>query len=184
MSINTTHTPLQRWSWRRPESEWFSGAYSVKERFLPKICTHPKMDPIVDAFSCEESSKCVVWLGPGSQIGQDAMTQLWSNIDLWLNPLFSLLKVVVDKVVTDLAHALHVMPDWSRRTWFKKAMRMSRRNLLFPGIRNCSNLTRNPVRVHCDRHRLYRSVALCHDVQGSSQGQLSCLETPKASVST
>jgi len=63
---------------------------------------------------------------------QDAMAQSWAGVNLWLNPPFSLLEEVVDKVETDQDHGLLVMPDWPQRRWHKKAMSMSRGDLRFP----------------------------------------------------
>ena len=55
----------------------------------------------------------------------------WGREDLWLNPPFSMMDRVVDKLRDDNAHAILVMPDWPYMKWHKPAMDMAVGSLIF-----------------------------------------------------
>lgn len=104
---------------------WITERYSVKEKYFHKICQRLKFTPEIDCFSTKESAKCDKWWGPGSILGEDAMAENWAGKHLWINPPFSRLRCVVDKIISDQTHAILIMPEWPRCHWHKKAVEHS-----------------------------------------------------------
>lgn len=43
----------------------------------------------LDAAADESNTKCHKWLGPGSSIGEDALTASWDSAVVWCNPPYS-----------------------------------------------------------------------------------------------
>ena len=50
----------------------------------------------------------------------DAFNQDWSGLFLWINPPFSLLDEVVEKIITTDVRAVLIMPDWKHRKFWSK----------------------------------------------------------------
>ena len=79
--------------------------------------------PSVDAFASPELHLFSVWFGPGSLYFSDdiSFTVDWLTKDLrWMNPPFSRLKEVVDKLYHDQARAVLVFSHWTSHEWFNK----------------------------------------------------------------
>ncbi len=62
----------------------------------------------------------------------DSFSQDWGKLPLWMNPPFSRLGEVVDKVRRDEAHCIMVVPDWGWAQWHKQLMLMTQRSLIIP----------------------------------------------------
>ncbi len=93
----------------------------------------------------ENSKRFDKWWGKGSPHGEDAFKMDWGREDLWLNPPFSMLGKVVDKLAKDKAHALLVAPDWRHTRWHKLALAMSVGSVVFPLGTHLFQLDGNPV---------------------------------------
>ena len=112
--------------------QWVSERYTVREKYLRKICTHWGVTPTVDAFADEGNKRLRIWWGPGSPFGTDAFEQSWGAHFLWMNPPYSRLPEVVDKIKSDQAHGVLVVPNWRQRRWYKRAESIRLADLWFP----------------------------------------------------
>ena len=64
-------------------------------------------------------------VGPGSNESEDAFTKNWGKEPLvWMNPPFSLLDSVVDKIKNDGAQAILIMPQWEDQRYFEEVQPM------------------------------------------------------------
>ena len=83
----------------RQSDAWISESYSVRRHHYERILRHLHALPDVDGFSLADSAKCQHWWGPGSPFGEDAFQHSWKGLTLWLNPPFSRLDEVLDKII-------------------------------------------------------------------------------------
>lgn len=143
--------------------KWKSEMYRVKDEWVSWIVQQMNIIPEVDAFATNENNCWPVWWGPGSSTVEDSFSINWSGRLLWCNPPYSRWAQTVDKIKSDGAHALLVMPRWSNREWYKKAKSMAVRQAYIPpgeqvfqlGDQNCEG-TRWPIDI----------LLVCgHDVQ-------------------
>ena len=89
--------------------------------------------PSVDAFADHELYMCPRWWGPGSIEEEDAFNRNWGDEPLlWINPPFSFLDQVVNKIRQDKAKAVLVMPEWEDHTFFESVQPLIVRRYLFP----------------------------------------------------
>jgi len=67
--------------------------------------------PVVDAFATEANKRFPVYW----DVQKDAYKQHWGNQGgtLWMNPPFSQMQQVVDKLKTDRARAIVIAPAWT-----------------------------------------------------------------------
>lgn len=79
--------------------------------------------PTVDGFGDAELHVWPRWWGPGSSECEDAFSMYWGSEPLlWLNPPFTLLDRVVQKLMADRGTAILVMPHWQNQ-WFYDAVK-------------------------------------------------------------
>ena len=83
----------------------------TRSHAYPDIKYSLQLTPTVDGFSLENYKSWDRWWGAVSLYGEDAFLQSWSSEKLWLNPPFSRLAEVVDKLERDQADALLVVPE-------------------------------------------------------------------------
>ena len=89
--------------------------------------------PSVDAFVDTELNLCPRWWGPGSSETENAFDRNWGDESLlWMNPPFSLLPRVVDKIHKDGARVVLIMPLWEDREFFTKIQPMILRKCVYP----------------------------------------------------
>lgn len=125
--------PQEKGARRWPRKGYISESYAVKEKYVHRIKTLWGIEPEVDGFATADNRRFSEWWGHGSPYGEDAFGQHWgSERLLWLNPPFSHLGQVVEKLARDESHAVLVVPDWARSKWYKRAMKMSVAELVFP----------------------------------------------------
>lgn len=68
----------------------------------------------MDAFACKENAKLPrFWTKTN-----DAFSKDWSFEVLWLNPPFSQMETVVQKILLQQAQGILVIPCWKRYLWF------------------------------------------------------------------
>lgn len=78
----------------------FSSAKDEWSTPLDLYCAlHTEFQFTLDAAADASNTKCLRWLGPGSDIGQDALAALWTGERCWLNPPFSLNTQFIAKAV-------------------------------------------------------------------------------------
>ena len=79
-------------------SHFISENYTIRDKFMHKILQFWQVQPEVDGFACKNSARFPRFWGPDSDEEKDAFQQFWGDKFLWLNPPFSMLKRVVEKL--------------------------------------------------------------------------------------
>ncbi|EPS62093.1 hypothetical protein M569_12700, partial [Genlisea aurea] len=86
-------------------------------------------EPKVDVFASPANARCTTCWNPENS----AFAKQWGAQGLlWINPPFSQLSEVVNKIETDGAECLLVCPDWSARPWFAKAQLLCAKAHFYP----------------------------------------------------
>lgn len=98
--------------------------YRLRPHLVARALKNTKIDPQVDDFSLGPSKQCSRWWGPDSPEARDAFEVCWSNDILWLNPPYSMMQRVVDKLREDQAHAILVAPEWPTKAWWQALQAM------------------------------------------------------------
>ena len=76
--------------------------------------------PSVDGFGDSQLHVWPRWWGPGSAEAQDAFGVYWGNEPLlWLNPPFTMLNAVVNKLREDHGVAILIMPHWCNQHFYE-----------------------------------------------------------------
>ena len=96
------------------KSQFVSETYAVTPEWFRKIVNFSDLDPTVDAFASE-----------GNQLldrfwtkSENAFEQNWSSEVLWINPPFSKMELVVQKILLEQAEGILIIPCWERHLWF------------------------------------------------------------------
>jgi hypothetical protein len=116
----------------RSPNRLINESYSVKDEFVSDIVARFVVTPERDAFATEGNRRFPKWWGPGSPDGRDAFDQSWGGPLLWMNPPYSRLKEVMAKIKRDEAHAILVLPAWSRRRFYLMAKGLSLGEIRYP----------------------------------------------------
>ena len=88
--------------------------YAVSNLWYEEIVTWANLEPTVDAFASGAQHLLPRFWDPET----DAFTQDWSLETLWMNPPFSRMTEVVDKIIFDGAMGILIIPVWTRFAWF------------------------------------------------------------------
>ena len=84
----------------------------------------------MDVFASKENTHCPEFWDEGV----DAFTQPWKQgRALWINPPFSRLPEVVDKIATEGVRCFLVCPNWPTQKWFALAQEKMTQAYFFPG---------------------------------------------------
>jgi hypothetical protein len=98
---------------RHGVERWHSEQYAVRRGFVRDMSFRLKVDPVLDAFADESNHRFPLWW-------KDAFAEPWPQDKvIWANPPFSMLGKVVDKIKTDEAKVLLVVPDWRSSPWWR-----------------------------------------------------------------
>ena len=127
--------PSWHWQRRRP---WKTERYKVREGIYRDILHRlgEPGDPQVDAFADQEMhmEQISEWWGPGHWHVQDSFKVSWHGRYLWMNPPYSRLQEVADKIVRDKLKAIMVVPDWRGDGWLETLMKFTlKRHCYFMG---------------------------------------------------
>ena len=93
---------------------WRSETYTVISQVRDHICAFAGFFPRIDAFAERGNSRCPFYW----DMHMDAFKQYWGRHKLWMNPPFSRLSEVVDKVFEDKASGILIVPVWPSQVWF------------------------------------------------------------------
>lgn len=99
----------------RPETEWSlsqKAFHSIKCKFG---------EPVIDLFATKMNTKCEMyfsWHWDDKCSGIDAFTHDWSKYFFYAFPPFSLITRVLQKIRSDLATGIVVVPKWDTQPWF------------------------------------------------------------------
>ena len=70
-------------------------------------------------------------MGPGAWTGMTPLKD-WGEEFLWINPTFNLFKKGLDKIQSDKAHAILIVPRWRARVFLRRAWGLAVDFLEFP----------------------------------------------------
>ena len=88
--------------------------YAVIQPWFDYIVDWSGLEFTVDAFAPAKQHLLPRFWDPV----KDAFCQDWSQDVLWMNPPFSLLEEVLDKIVREGAQGVLVVPVWTSLPWF------------------------------------------------------------------
>ena len=77
--------------------------------------------PKIDLFASRINSKCrdfVSWLPDPDSVATDAFTISWSQLEFYAFPPFAIILKVLQKIKTEKATGIVVVPDWPTQPWF------------------------------------------------------------------
>lgn len=83
--------------------------------------------PNIDLFATRTNKKCqqfVSWHPDPDALSVDAFTICWSELNFYAFPPFSMVLKTLEKVITDKAKGIVLVPYWSTQPWFPIFMRL------------------------------------------------------------
>lgn len=89
----------------------------------------------VDLFATHLDTHCPTFYSFPASPGCaaiDAMEQSWVDGNLWVNPPFSKIELVLDKIVKDKATGVVILPVWRNQQWWATAMERANEVFLLP----------------------------------------------------
>ena len=88
--------------------------YTVCKEWMDRILQWSDLTPEIDVFATVQNARFEKhWT-----VEDDAFIQDWSQSTLWINPPFSRLTSVVDKIVLEASHGVMIVPVWTRFDWW------------------------------------------------------------------
>lgn len=106
----------------QPETEWSLADYAFLQ-IQEKLGI-----PQVDLFASKNNWKCekyVSWLKDPDAFACDAFTLYWKNIHFYAFPPFAIVLRVLQKILTDKAEGILVVPYWPCQPWFPLFKKLS-----------------------------------------------------------
>lgn len=131
------------------ETEFELAQYAFEE-----ICT-AFQNPNIDLFASRSNTKCgrfISWFKDPEAETVDAFTVSWAKLNFYAFPPFSLIPRCLQKIMSDQARGILVVPHWPTQPWFPLFMSLllkepiffkPRDNLLFSSDRKPHPLHRN-----------------------------------------
>jgi len=98
-----------------------SEIYAVTDVWVRKIIDWSDLSPTVDAFAFAKDARLPTFWDRD----RDAFDQSWHGQTLWMNPPFTKLSLVLDKIVSEEAHGILIIPVWPRFAWFDLLARIA-----------------------------------------------------------
>ena len=96
------------------KAAWHTETYVVLNDVRDQICAFAGFIPLIESFASNTNACCYYYWDKND----DAFTKNWGEHKLWLNPPFSRLQEVVDKIFNDTASGILIVPVWPSKTWF------------------------------------------------------------------
>ena len=91
----------------------------------------------------------------------DAFSLDWSNLDFYAFPPFSVIPTVLNKLVTEGAQGICVLPDWPTQPWYPRALQLLKQNPVYLKARkDLLQLPSHPKERHPIWHKL--NLLVCH----------------------
>lgn len=97
------------------ETEWTLANYAYK------LIVNKFTEPEIDLFASRSNTKCkryFSWLRDPDCEAVDAFTVSWSNLKFYAFPPFSLILRTRNKIISDNAEGILVVPDWHSQPWY------------------------------------------------------------------
>lgn len=134
------------------DTEWELGNYAYEE------IKHKLGSPNIDLFASRCNSKCntfVTWKNDPDAWAIDAFTISWKDLDFYAFPPFSMILKTIQKIISDKAEGIVVIPYWPTQAWFPLFNKICQSEIIyFPPDRN---LLKSPYR---SIHSLHRTLTL------------------------
>ena len=89
--------------------------YSVNEELVEQIVRWAGRRPRVDAFAAAHNARFSGWWWSEAE---DAFCKDWGRTFMWWNPPFRMMERVVEKIITDGAEGILIVPEWRREQWW------------------------------------------------------------------
>lgn len=134
------------------ETEWELCNYAY-EKIKQKLGT-----PDIDLFASRCNSKCakyVTWKNEPDAWAIDAFTITWTSLNFYAFPPFSMILKVIQKIISDKAEGIVVVPYWPTQAWYPLFQRIRKSKIIY--LTPDSNLLISPYR---SSHNLHRTLTL------------------------
>lgn len=134
------------------DTEWELGDYAY-EKITNKLGL-----PNIDLFASRCNTKCdkyITWKNEPDAWAVDAFTVSWRYLDFYAFPPFSMILKMIQKIISDKAEGIVVVPYWPTQAWFPLFQRICQSEIIHfsPDI----NLLKSPYR---SAHSLHRTLTL------------------------
>ena len=94
-------------------------------------------------------------------IATDAFSLNWSNLKFYSFPPFSVIATVLNKLTTEGAQGICVLPDWPTQSWYPRALQLLKQNPVYlKAKKDLLQLPSHPKENHPIWHRL--NLLVCH----------------------
>ena len=94
-------------------------------------------------------------------IAIDAFSLNWSNLNFYAFPPFSVIPTVLNKLMTEGAQGICVLPDWPTQPWYPRALQLLKQNPVYLKARkDLLQLPSHPKETHPIWHKL--NLLVCH----------------------
>jgi transposase InsO family protein len=103
------------------KTHFVTETYIVTRRWFETILNWADVIPTVDAFADAQNTQLKRYW----DVKTDAFTRSWKQEVLWMNPPFSQMERVVNKIYEDEATGIIVFPTWGRKAWFHALHRVA-----------------------------------------------------------
>lgn len=107
--------------------------FSLNQKVFKKI-TQKLGTPNIDLFASKSNSKCkkyISWHRDPDSFAVDAFTISWTNLFFYAFPPFCLVPRVLNKIITDKATGLIVVPHWPSQPWYPLFKKLLVSKMLF-----------------------------------------------------
>ena len=120
--------------------------------------------PDIDLFASRinhQLPRYVSYRPDSEAIAIDAFSLDWSNLDFYAFPPFSVIPTVLNKLVTERAQGICVLPDWPTQPWYLRALHLLKQNPVYLKARKeLLQLPSHPKESHPNWHKL--NLLVCH----------------------
>ncbi|XP_050294576.1 uncharacterized protein LOC126743396 isoform X1 [Anthonomus grandis grandis] len=114
-------------------------------------------EPEIDLFASRTNAKCgkfVSWLRDPESIAIDAFTLNWNQLKFYAFPPFALILRVLNKIISDNARGILVVPLWTAQPWYPVFLSLLEREpIIFAPYKNLMSFNSTP-------HPLWRKTTL------------------------
>ena len=104
------------------DTEWMLNK-SVFETILNQFMIEPNIDLFASAHNYQ-IQPYVAWKPDREAFAIDAFTLDWSNILFYAFPPFSVIQLVIQKIIHDKSSGIIIVPEWPTQSWFPSMMRL------------------------------------------------------------
>ena len=140
------------------ESEW-----KLDKLSLFNALERPDFKPEIDLFASHrnhQSSNKVSYRPDPEALPIDAFSLDWSNLNLYAFPPFSVIPTVLNKLRSEGAQGVVVLPDWPTQAWYPVALQLLKQKTVYLKARKDLQLPSHPREIHPIWHKLNLLVCL------------------------